>query len=82
MEKTSVVYPSGKSKKDIQKVIIEKLSVSLADFRVLVGEKKFDRRIRKTVKRLGEDVIKALPPKQKREKKKIVLEAIEKKAEV
>ena len=70
MSKTAVVTPSKKrSKKDIRNTIREKLSVSLADYRSIVGEKKFDRRIRKTARVLGEDIVRALPKKQKKIKK-------------
>ncbi|MES1217430.1 MAG: hypothetical protein ABUT20_18120 [Bacteroidota bacterium] len=70
MSQAAVVIPSTKrSKKDIRNTIREKLLVSLADYRSIVGEKKFDNRIRKTARRLGEDIIKALPKKQKKVKK-------------
>lgn len=70
MTEIAVVTPSKKrSKKEIRNIIQEKLSVSLADYRSIVGEKKFESRIRKTARALGEDVIKALPKKQKKEKK-------------
>jgi hypothetical protein len=69
MTEPAVVTPSTKrSKKDIRNSIQEKLSVSLADYRSIVGEKKFDSRIRKTARRLGEDVVRALPKKQKKVK--------------
>ena len=55
-------------KKDIREIIKQKLEVSLADYRSIVGEKKFESQIRKTARRLGENVIKALPKKQKKEK--------------
>ena len=70
MPKTAVVRSSyKKSKKEIRNSIQEKLSVSLADYRSIVGEKKFDSRIRKTARRLGEDFARALPKKQKKVKK-------------
>lgn len=66
MSETAVVStPQKTSKKDIRKAIQEKLSVSLADYRSIVGEKKFDSRIRKTARILGEVVIKATPKKKK-----------------
>lgn len=58
-----------KSKKVIRNTIRERLSVSLADYRSILGEKKFDSRIRKTARRLGEDIVRALPRKQKKDKK-------------
>lgn len=70
MTETAVVTPMKKnSKKEIRNSILEKLSVSLADYRSIVGEKKFDSRIRKTARRLGEEVAKALPKKLKKVKK-------------
>jgi hypothetical protein len=70
MSETAVVLSSTKkSKKDIRKTIQEKLSTSLADYRSIVGEKRFDSRIRKTARRLGEDIARALPKKQKKVKK-------------
>ena len=70
MSEAAVVNPSPKrSKKDIRNMIREKLSVSLADYRSIVGEKKFERRIRKTARILGEDIVKALPKKQKKKEK-------------
>lgn len=70
MTETAVVTPSKKkAKKEIRNTIQEKLSVSLADYRSIVGEKKFDSRIRKTARALGEDVVRALPKKQKKVKK-------------
>jgi hypothetical protein len=70
MSETAVVIPSKKkSKKEIRNTIQEKLSLSLADYRSIVGEKKFDSRIRKTARAFGEDIIKALPKKQKKVKK-------------
>lgn len=70
MTETAVVTPFKKrSKKEIRNIILEKLSVSLADYRSIVGEKKFESRIRKTARTLGEDIIKALPKKQKKDSK-------------
>ena len=56
------------TKKDIRKTIQEKLSVSLADYRSIIGEKKFERQIRKTARQFGDNVRKALPKKEKQEK--------------
>ncbi len=66
-----VPSPSKTSKKDIRKAIQEKLLLSLADYRSIVGEKKFDSRIRKTARILGQDVVKATP-KKKKEKMKVM----------
>ncbi len=66
MSEIAVVPSSSKtSKKDIRKAIQEKLLLSLADYRSIVGEKKFDSRIRKTARVLGQDVAKATPKKKK-----------------
>jgi hypothetical protein len=70
MSETEVVTPSKKrSKKEIRKTIQEKLTVFLADYKSIVGEKKFDSRIRKTARAWGEDIVKALPKKRKKDKK-------------
>ena len=70
MSENAVVLPSSKkSTKDIRKMIREKLSISLADYRSIVGEKKFERRIRKAARILGEDIANALPKKKKRNQK-------------
>lgn len=66
-----VVTPLKTSKKNIRKAIQEKLSLSLADYRSIVGEKKFDSRIRKTARVLGQDILKASPKKKKGKVKEI-----------
>jgi len=66
MSENAVVLPSPKKmKKDLRKTIQEKLSLSLADYRSIVGEKKFESRIRKAARMLGGDIVKATPRKQK-----------------
>ena len=70
-ENAIVTSPSKTSKKDIRKAIQEKLSLSLADYRSIVGEKKFDSRIRKTARILGQDVVKGTPKKKKGKVKEI-----------
>jgi hypothetical protein len=70
MAETAVVTPVKRnSKKEIRNSIQEKLSLSLADYRSIVGEKRFESRIRKTARRFGEEVAKALPKKLKKVKK-------------
>jgi len=54
------------TKKEIRKSLREKLTTTLADYRSLVGEKKFDSRIRKAARLFGEDISKALPKKDKK----------------
>jgi len=69
MSEIAIISSSPKhSKKTIRAVIREKLSLSLADYRSLVGEKKFDSRIRKAARMLGADIIKAMPKKSKAKK--------------
>ncbi len=51
--------------KGIRKTIRQRLEVSLADYRSIVGEKKFDARIKKAARMLGNDISKALPKKKK-----------------
>lgn len=70
MEQTAVVLPrSKKARKELRKTIEQKLSVSLADYRGIVGEKKFNSRIRKAARRFGTEVLRSLPVKDKKEKK-------------
>ncbi|MEO7983343.1 MAG: hypothetical protein ABI688_04600 [Bacteroidota bacterium] len=69
MSEIAIVTSSVKhSKKNIRATIQEKLSISLSDYRSLVGEKKFDSRIRKAARRLGDDIAKAIPKKSKKTK--------------
>lgn len=69
MSENSVDLPlQNTSKKNIRNLIKEKLTVSLADFRTVLGDKKFDNQIRKTARRLGADVAKAMPKKKKSSK--------------
>jgi hypothetical protein len=60
------VQPIKQSKKAIRKLIQEKLSISLADYRSIVGEKKFDNRVKKVARLFGTDIIKAAPKKKKK----------------
>jgi hypothetical protein len=62
----NTVQPVVQSKKAIRKLIQEKLTISLADYRSIVGEKKFDNRVRKVARLLGTDIIKATPKKKKK----------------
>jgi len=66
----TVIIPSGKkAKKEIRQTIQEKLSVTLADYKTVIGEKKFESRIRKAARSLGADILKSVPRKQKKQKK-------------
>jgi hypothetical protein len=58
---------NGMNKKEIRKVIRERLTTSLADFRSLVGEKRFEGRIKKAAKQFSGDISKHKPKKQKAE---------------
>lgn len=68
VESTVNSVPAKNSRKVISNLIVEKLSVSLADYRSLIGEARFDNRIRKTAKKLGGDFAKKLPKKSKKNK--------------
>ena len=57
------------SKKEIRSIIQERLSTLLADYRGILGEKKFDNRIRKTARRLGADIAGAMPRTKKKKVK-------------
>ncbi len=59
-----------RTKKEIRKTIQEKLAASLADYRTIIGEKKFDSRIKEAARLLGSEVHKSLPPKPKTPKLK------------
>ncbi len=80
MTDMAIAIPSAKknslatkksSKKEIRKTIQEKLSVTLADYKSVIGEKKFDNRIRKAARAFGAEILKALPKKQKKAKKTV-----------
>jgi predicted ArsR family transcriptional regulator len=58
-----------KAKKEIRKTLQEKISGSLADYKSIVGEKKFNSRIRKAAKSLGADIVNAKPKKEPKIKK-------------
>ena len=62
---------SAPTKKEIRRTIRERLSVTLADYKGIVGEKKFESRIRKAARQLGEDIAKAAPKRSKKLKKAI-----------
>jgi hypothetical protein len=72
---SELAIPTGKkSKKAIRKTIQEKLSITLADYRNVIGEKKFENRIRKAARLLGADILKSLPKKKKAKKEETVTE--------
>jgi hypothetical protein len=64
-----IAIPKGKGwKKQIRETLQEKLAQTLADYKPVIGEKKFDDRIRKTARLFREDIVKSIPKKQKKEK--------------
>jgi len=65
------IQTGKKSKKLIRKTLQEKLSLTLADYKTVIGEKKFESRIRKTARLIGTDILKSLPKKPKKTKKTI-----------
>jgi hypothetical protein len=65
------VAPGKQSKKQIRRTIREKLSVTLADYKGIVGEKKFESRIRKAARQLGADIARAIPKRSKKLKKAV-----------
>lgn len=70
MTEQAITFSTGKkSKKLIRKTLQEKLSLTLADYRTVIGEKKFESRIRKAARLLGTDILKSLPKKSKKTKK-------------
>lgn len=65
----TVIIPRGKkAKKEIRKTLQEKLSVTLADYKTVLGDKKFESRIRKTARSLGAEILRSMPKKQKTSK--------------
>ena len=58
-----------RTKKEIKKTVQEKLESSLADYKTIVGEKKFNARIKEIGKIFSAEVHKALPKKEKKLKK-------------
>jgi hypothetical protein len=75
MSKKAVAASSAKNtKKGIRKKIEEKLRFTLADYKSLMGEKKFETRVRKTARMLVEDLIGALKKKKGKKKEKNVKE--------
>lgn len=72
MTDLAIAIPHGKgSKKQMRKILQEKLALTLADYRSVIGEKKFESRIRKAARALGEEILKAVPKKQKKMKEAI-----------
>ena len=70
MTEQAIVIPNGKkAKKEIRKSIQEKLSVTLADYKQVIGEKKFESRIRKAARSLGADILRSMPKKRKKSNK-------------
>jgi hypothetical protein len=69
MTDLAIAIPQGKgSKKQMRKILQEKLELTLADYRSVIGEKKFESRIRKAARSLGAEILKAVPKKTKKEK--------------
>jgi hypothetical protein len=69
MTDLAIAIPQGKgSKKQMRKILQEKLALTLADYRSVIGEKKFESRIRKAARSLGAEILKAVPKKTKKEK--------------
>ena len=66
----TVIIPRGKkAKKEIRKTLQEKLSVTLADYKTVLGDKKFESRIRKTARSLGAEILRSMPKKQNKTSK-------------
>ena len=71
----AITNPRGKkAKKEIRRTLQEKLTVTLSDYKTMIGEKKFESRIRKAARSLGADILRSMPKKPKKQKKIIVEE--------
>ena len=67
MSGTAITIPTEKiSRKAIRKTIREKLQVTLADYKSMIGEKKFESRIRKAARLIGSEIRKVKPKKEKK----------------
>ena len=65
-------FPKGKkSKKVLRKALQEKLTVTLADYKSVLGNRRFESRIKKVERSLGADIIKSLPKRSKKEQENI-----------
>ena len=60
-----------KSKKVLRKALQEKLTVTLADYKSVLGNRRFESRIKKVARSLGADIIKSLPKRSKKEQENI-----------
>lgn len=56
-----------KSKKVLRKTLQEKLTVTLADYKSVLGDKRFESRIRKAARSIGADILKSLPKRSKKQ---------------
>jgi hypothetical protein len=75
MTDLAIAIPHGKgSKKQMRKILQEKLAITLADYRSVIGEKKFESRIRKAARVFGAEILKSTPKKQKKTKETITVE--------
>jgi hypothetical protein len=80
-KKQAVAVPEKPSKKELSKVVFEKLSGSLTDFHL--NEKKLDNRLGKVSRRLASDIVKLLKKeKPKNDKTAPRKKAIKKEQEV
>ena len=64
---------SKESAKQIRRSIREKLETTLSGYRSVMGEKKFENRIRKVARQWSEDISKGLPKKKKVKKTKEII---------
>ena len=71
MGKTTKTTKKVSLKKKFQQQIIDSLASSLSGLKELLGEKKFDNRVKKAAKLLSEGIKEKAPKKIKQEKTKV-----------
>lgn len=80
MNNTTLSVRGKISKKEIRKLVFEKLSGALSEFKAGIKEKKFSRNLNKATKLFAADIVKTISKKEKIKKpvkKKKVTEKVE-----
>jgi hypothetical protein len=76
MTETTEKASSGLSKKEARKIVYEKFSVALAEYKANVKEKKFDSNLRKASKLFAADIAKAVAKQKQKLKKPAKIKAV------
>ncbi|MBI2731422.1 MAG: hypothetical protein HYX40_11855 [Sphingobacteriales bacterium] len=69
MTETIVPIPASLKEKKLRKAIEERLAITLLEYRPILGDKKFDNRIKKVGKLFAEDIIRLSSSGKKKNKK-------------